>query len=241
MALQNDTGRKDNIINVNAGKVIHCLHCNNTTYVHFVSHYKERDDLDLIWIDYQWNLYRCPVCSEVTLERISECSEDIDYDSDDQPYIKPEVSILYPVNQNALLPDPHKDLPKELIDDYEEARSIAHISPRSAAALLRLLIEKLCILLGAKGKDINENIAFLVRNGLPQNVQMIFDIVRLIGNNAVHPGTIDLKDDKEIVSKLFILVNIAVEYQITQPKLISQLKSGIPQSKLDAIERRDSK
>jgi len=35
-------------------------------------------------------------------------------------------------------------MPKEMVGDYEEAQKVAGISPRSAAVLLRLLLEKLC-------------------------------------------------------------------------------------------------
>lgn len=226
------------------GKVIYCRHCNSDMFSHLVAtHHRNKDYSDSTWLSETWNLFLCPVCDEVTLEHSSVFSEDMDfeYNHDGETVVKPRISILYPAKTSNSLPDPHKDLPQEFFDDYEEARSIAHLSPRSAAALLRLLVEKMCVYLGAEGKDINAHIAFLVRNGLPENVQKAFDIVRLIGNNAVHPGTIDLKDNFEIVSKLFTLINIAVEHQITQPKLIADLYSDLPQQKLDAIARRDGK
>src|SRR6185437_2753369 len=61
-------------------------------------------------------------------------------------------SMIYPVTGNA--PLPHPDLPWEIKQDYDEARNIVQRSPRSAAALLRLAIEKLTnqILDNEKGK-----------------------------------------------------------------------------------------
>jgi hypothetical protein len=38
-------------------------------------------------------------------------------------------------------------------------------------------------------------------------VQQSLDIVRVIGNDAVHPGQIDLTDDIETATKLFVLIN----------------------------------
>lgn len=225
-------------------KVILCLHCGNETLTHLIANYNKFKNYDVVWQDDTWNLYLCPVCNNVTLEHIFADSEDLDYEYDHtqgEHVIVPRTTILYPSNLMNSLPEPHEDLPAELLNDYEEARSITHLSPRSAAALLRLLVEKLCLHLGAEGKNINDYIAYLVRNGLPEKVQKAFDIVRLIGNNAVHPGAIDLKDNLEIVSKLFILINLAVEYQITQPKLITELYSELPQRKLDAITERDNK
>jgi len=245
MADQNNAASPDSTTsNEVQGKVLFCSHCGNETFTHLIANYNKFENDDLVWRDDTWNLYLCPVCNNVTLEHIFADSEDLNYEYDHaqgEHVIVARTAILHPSNPVNSLPEPHKDLPNELIKDYEEARSIAHLSPRSAAALLRLLVEKLCVHLGAEGKDINAYIAFLVRNGLPENVQKAFDIVRLIGNNAVHPGTIDLKDNIEIVSKLFTLINVAVEYQITQPKLIAELYSGLPQQKLDAIAKRDGK
>ena len=55
--------------------------------------------------------------------------------------------------------------------DYEEASAILDASPRGAAALLRLAIEKLCKELGENGRDLNADIASLVRKGLDPRVQ----------------------------------------------------------------------
>lgn len=146
-------------------------------------------------------------------------------------------SMLYPSSGNAPLPS--ADLPADILADYEEARSINTVSPRGAAALLRLAIQKLCKDLGEKGKNIDEDIAALVRKGLPVRVQQALDAVRVIGNEAVHPGTIDLRDSPEIAASLFGLVNFIVEKMITEPKEIDVLYAYLPESKKDAIKRRD--
>jgi hypothetical protein len=147
--------------------------------------------------------------------------------------------MIYPSTGGAALPN--NDLPDDVRTDYEEARTILNQSPREATALLRLAIQKLCIHLGEKGKNINEDIKNLVQKGLPAKVQQSLDIVRVIGNNAVHPGQIDLTDDTESASKLFVLVNIIAEVMITQPKEVDKLFNSLPANQLAGIKQRDGK
>lgn len=146
-------------------------------------------------------------------------------------------SMAWPVQNNA--PAPNPDLPEDVRLDFDEAGRIMQLSPRGAAALLRLAIQKLCKELGGKGRNIDDDIAALVKQGLDVRVQRSLDIVRVIGNEAVHPGQIDLRDDVATAEKLFSLVNIIADTMITQPKHIEEMYEGLPESKRAAIERRD--
>ena len=107
--------------------------------------------------------------------------------------------------------------------------------------MLRLSIQKLCKFLGGKGKNIDDDIAALVKKGLDPRVQQALDVVRVVGNNAVHPGQLDLRDDHATAEKLFGLVNVIAEIMITQPKHIAELYGGLPPGALEAIARRDAK
>ena len=147
--------------------------------------------------------------------------------------------MLWPADVTA--PLAHPDLYPDLQNDFEEARSISKASPRGAAALLRLVIEKLVKELGAQGDTIDKMIGDLVSKGLPVQVQQALDTVRVIGNNAVHAGKMDQADVEATVNQLFGLVNIIVEQQITQPKKIAELFGTLPEGALNGIEKRDGK
>ncbi len=149
------------------------------------------------------------------------------------------TKLVFPAQRDADMPN--QDMPTDVIQDFEEARGIVNESPRGAAALLRLCVQKLCIALGEKGKNIDDDIASLVKKGLNPIVQKSLDVVRVIGNEAVHPGTIDLKDDRATALQLFKLVNLIAEQMITLPKSISTIYDSLPEAKRKAIDRRDGK
>lgn len=140
--------------------------------------------------------------------------------------------IIWPQENEA--PEPAADMPEKIVADYMEAGSILGASPRGAAALLRLCVQKLCrLLLGDDAKDtIDKDIATLVSRGLDKRVEMALDIVRVVGNESVHPGKMDMKDDRATAEELFGLVNVIVEMMITQPKRIAELYSKLPPEKL---------
>ncbi len=130
-------------------------------------------------------------------------------------------------------------MPDEILTDYDEARSVAESSPRAAAALLRLSIQKLCVHLGESGDNINDDIGSLVEKGLPARVQKALDVVRVVGNNAVHPGQIDVNDEPEIALSLFKLVNMIVDVMISQPQEVQDLFESLPEGAKKQIAERD--
>lgn len=146
--------------------------------------------------------------------------------------------MYYPENGNS--PFPNSEMPEAVKNLYLEAASITNKSPRGAAALLRLAIQILCKELGEPGENINTDIKNLVKKGLPEIVQQSLDVVRVTGNDAVHPGQIDT-DNLETVGQLFDLTNVIIEYMIALPKKVSGIYLSLPVSKIDSINQRDGK
>ena len=132
-------------------------------------------------------------------------------------------------------------MPEVVKIDYLEARLIVDKSPRAAAALLRLALQKLMPYIGESGKNINDDIASLVKKGLDEHIQQSLDIVRVIGNEAVHPGQIDIKDDQKMALFLFDLLNLIVENKISHPKRIEGVYQRLPLDKIRGILNRDKK
>ena len=147
--------------------------------------------------------------------------------------------VLYPSSISAA-PLPHAEMPEDVKRDYVESREIVNASPRGAAALLRLGLQKLCVHLGGTGVNLNDDIGRFGQAGLPVQIQQALDVVRVVGNNAVHPGEISINDNPDIAQALFGLINVIVENRIAEPKRIEALYASLPHGALNAIERRDS-
>jgi hypothetical protein len=145
--------------------------------------------------------------------------------------------MIYP--QSSTAPLPSEDLPPDVKEDYIEARNIVNNSPRGASALLRLSLQKLMPHLGEKGENLDTDIGNLVKKGLSETIQQALDCVRVIGNNAVHPGELALKDDIDTANALFGLVNMITDAMITKPKATKALYDKIPKGAKEAIAKRD--
>ena len=149
-------------------------------------------------------------------------------------------NLVYP--QKVTAPNAHKDMPETVVEYYNEAWEISASSPRAAAALLRTAAKKLCEALGENESNLNQAIGNLSKQGLPPTVIKSLDTVRIVGNEGgAHAGQIDLtgEDNKEIVNRLFWLINFIVEKTITEPGEIENTFLSLPENKRQAAEKRD--
>lgn len=142
----------------------------------------------------------------------------------------------YPLGLDA----PNSDMPNNIQQIYIEAAKVLKDSPRASAALSRLAIDELTKEFSDK-HSLDNRIGDLVSKGLPDKLQQAFDIVRIVGNNAVHPGKIDLTDNQEMAKSLLNLLNIITDNLITQPNQIDKFYNSLPEGQLKHIEKRDSK
>ncbi len=145
------------------------------------------------------------------------------------------------VPSNGGFEPPNADLPEDIRRDFEEGAAIAQRSARGAAALLRLCVQKLCAFLGYEQPKVDDAIAAMVGDGLPVQISQALDVVRVVGNNAVHPGVMDVRDDLELVAQLAGLLNLIADNRISEPKRVQELFSKLPAGTRAAIETRNAK
>lgn len=197
------------------GKQFHCILCGVYASQYWNSLYGKTESFN---VDTKFTYSRCHHC------------KDICYWYDGRMIVPSEAPV----------PPPHVDMPENCIPEYNEARDIVARSPKAAAALLRLCVQRLMVELGEKGKNINDDIGVLVKKGLPVEVQRALDYCRVVGNNGVHPGEIELTDNPQIAHSLFEMLNFIVEDRITRPKKVAELYSTLPEGALKAVEKRDA-
>lgn len=178
----------------------------------------------------------CDHCKEYSLWRVAE----INGSGVNNGSMVSIGTMLYPDFGSA--PLPAEDMPEDVKKDYEEAARIFIKSPRGAAALLRLGLQKLCIHLGEEGKNINTDIRSLVEKGVfSGQVVKVADTLRITGNNAVHPGQISDADFDRAAAKMFDLINFIVKKAITEPKELDELYQLMPENARNAAEAQDKK
>lgn len=198
-----------------------CPHCNTISQMETATHSFPSDvqDPKLGWFS---------AVNRITIHRCQCCGKKIIWIDDN--YVYPDI-----VAEEA-----NSDMPESVRQLYDEAGLIYNKSPRAACALLRLAVDRLCNELGETDRDINKNIGALVEKGLPKSIQQALDVVRVVGNKAVHPGVISFDVDDEATAKMLMhLLNIIVQRMISEPKEIDSLYQGLPESVKESIEKRD--
>jgi len=156
-----------------------------------------------------------------------------------KPSLWYEHELVYPLK--SIIEDPNPFMPTEVVALYDEARAVLNLSPRSSAALLRLALEILLPHLGAEKAKINTMIQQLVaERKVIGKLQQAMDGLRVIGNDAVHPGLIDSegKDDREVSLTLFKVLNFIVAETLESDQMIGELYSLLPERVRKGIEDR---
>lgn len=150
------------------------------------------------------------------------------------------LRLIDPILPEA--PEASSDMPEDVKKDYEEARLVSNQSPRASAALLRLALQKLCKHLGEPGEHIDTDIRSLARRPeFGERLIRAADTLRIVGNNAVHPGEMSEEDVDGVANGLFGLLNLIVNAGITEPQKWDAMYHSLPENPRLAAEKKDGR
>lgn len=120
--------------------------------------------------------FRCPTCGGFTVELIG-----FEVQQGTRQYAWTQQ--VFPPNSRPLPPG----TPGDLAADWTEAWAILPISPRAAAAIARRSLQHVLVgSLGAKGRDLNDQINSMDGSWPTQLIEDLH-MLRHIGNFSVHP------------------------------------------------------
>lgn len=131
---------------------------------------------------------------------------------------------VYPPVEEAMGPK----VPSPIAASYREARRVFLVQSYDSTALMcRKTIELLCNDLGAIGSDLKKKLAYLKTSGVIDD--RIHDwsdqILREIGNDAAHAGTVNKEDAKDaieftkaILDYVYVFMPAFNEFRLRHPK-----------------------
>lgn len=140
------------------------------------------------------------------------------------------------VAQNLVYPDPIAEppipgLPDKVHSLYLEAASISCKSPRASAGLFRLCLEKLLDELGIKQGNLHHRLKMLQELDINHRALQAADLIRCLGNKAMHGGEIDFDESPDAPVLLAQLINYVALNFLTLPAQIEKLHKAIPEDK----------
>lgn len=129
--------------------------------------------------------------------------------------------------------EPNADMPESVRNRYIEASKVIALSPVSAAALLRLALQLLLkeVLQEESSGNIFQDIKKLKDRPIDSSLIKALDIIRISGNESVHPGTLNLNESKDDALYLFDLLNMICDQFFTQPRKMQEMYERMPESK----------
>lgn len=209
-------------------KIITCHHCGNKTLMELVSTYNKKEDFEGTWDEKTWNLFMCPVCQDVTLERKYLYSEDImhAYYSEDDSYRYEEIEeatmidVLYPYESSK------KDsIPDKVKSAFESAIRVKNIDGAICAIAIRRTLEMMCKEKGEVKGNLFDKLKNLSSQGiLPPILNDMASVLRVVGNSAAHA---DEEFRSDLVPSMIEFTTIILDYVYNLPKRIADIQAEI--------------
>ncbi len=126
-------------------------------------------------------------------------------------------------------PDPGvlgDSVPEEIRRCYSEAAAIKNLAPNAFAVQIRRALEALCKDRSAKGRTLNERLAWLVTLGeIPPVLAQMTTVLRMIGNIGAHASNREIKAGH--VRPIDEFFRAIVEYVYIAPHKIKKLQQTL--------------
>lgn len=147
-------------------------------------------------------------------------------------------SLVYP--EACPVEEANEDMPQEVGSIYGEASQVFTRSPRASAALLRLALQMLLQeILGSESSGrIFNDIGLLGDRGVRPQIIKVMDVLRYNGNESVHPGEINLADNRDDALLLFTILNMIAEEFFTMDARLDELYQRIPERKRVEVDQK---
>lgn len=178
--------------------------------------------------------YTCQICNKSFYDYFEETTTD-------EGYCSYSLYRIWPMATPTGIEQPNPDMPDACKEIYNEAALVFAYSRRAAAALLRLCLQKLLTEAGISGNSIDKQIQNLIKSGEDPSNVLYMDICRILGNESVHPGTINLNEDTDTAAVLFMFINMATSRLFTAKRQINEIYQKLPSGVRKALEDRNAR
>lgn len=211
-------------LDLNKEEIIKCFHCGNETPMQKVGEYSwgsrdfEFSDFDFL---YQYELYVCPVCHNVTLRQTYSDETMINYYGNDQLVYYDTKRILFPLNSID-----SNSVPKKVKEAYEAALKTKGIDKYICLMALRRTLELLLKDKGATKWGLKDKIEEIAAKGLlPDTLKEASSLAKMLGDTAAHDKELEI--DQYDVEAMAEFVGFIIEYLYIVPDKINTYKERL--------------
>lgn len=211
-------------LDLNKEEIIKCFHCGNETPMQKVGEYSwgsrdlEFSDFDFL---YQYELYACPVCHNVTLRQTYSDETMMNYYGNDQLVYDDTKRILFPLNSID-----SNSVPKKVKEAYEAALKTKGIDKYICLMALRRTLELLLKDKGATKWGLKDKIEEIAAKGLlPDTLKEASSLAKMLGDTAAHDKELEI--DQYDVEAMAEFVGFIIEYLYIVPDKINTYKERL--------------
>lgn len=167
---------------------VECNECNKKTYHSILSSFEQSQGDEDFNICSKNRIIQCKGCKNISFQKTSFCSEDVDYDKNGDPIFN-ETEYLYPERSiNRKMLDWVGFAPNEICNIYMETYKALVSGLNLLTQIgLRSIIESICKDLDIKSGTLEEKIEQLfIKKLIGEKEKEILHELRIMGNCSVH-------------------------------------------------------